>query len=92
MIPIIRRSGPRPETCASSEGNIHGYLNTEIALILTAATLQTVAGAMIGPTDMGRAEISLPVRHNHVTKACHSEKRKVDIIWSVQLESLSIKP
>ena len=44
---------------------------------------------MMGPTDMGRAEISLPVRHNHVTKAYHSEKRKVEITWSAQLESLS---
>ena len=61
-------------------------------MVVTGATLQMVAWAMIGPTDMGCAEISLPKWHNHVTKACHNEKRKVEITWNAQLKSSSIDP
>jgi hypothetical protein len=56
-------------------------------MVVTGAALQTVALAMIGPTDMGCAEISPPLGDNSVTKACHSEKRKVEITWSAQLKS-----
>ena len=67
-------------------------MDTGIAMVVTGATLQTVALAMIGPTDMGCAEISLPMRDNHVTKACHNEKWKAEITRSAQLKNLSINP
>ena len=61
-------------------------------MVVTGATLQTVALAMTGPNDMGCAEISPHMGDNHVTKACYNEKRKAEITWSAQLKSLSINP
>jgi hypothetical protein len=39
-------------------------------MVVTGATLQTGAWAMIGPNDMGCVEIALPMEDNNVTKAC----------------------
>jgi hypothetical protein len=44
-------------------------------MVVTGATLQTVVWAMIGPNDMGCAEIAPPMEDNNVTKACYSDVR-----------------